>query len=141
MGLASDIVFVQISFWNCIFGFMSHPCRCCVLIAQNNKIKTKQNRTRHLSCKLVKSMMREVESPVFLRPAFTDLSQGNTDVDFNPASHCAWDCFLHPQPVFQSAKYLSVQNMFACQEFSLLFLSLRKIPLRFIFFFKKISEF
>lgn len=54
-----------------------------------NKIKTEQNKTRHLYYKLVKSRMREVESPVFLRSAFTDLSQGNTDVDFNPVSHCA----------------------------------------------------
>lgn len=54
---------------------------------EHNEIK--QNKTRHSSCDLVKSVMREVESPLFLRPGFTDLSQGNIDVDFNLASHCA----------------------------------------------------
>lgn len=60
----------------------------CIDCTEHNRIKTKQNKMRHLAYELVKSMMREVESPVFLRPAFADFSQGNTDVDFNPASHC-----------------------------------------------------
>lgn len=39
---------------------------------EHNKIKTKQNKTRPSSYTLVKSVMREVESPLFFRPGFTD---------------------------------------------------------------------